>query len=102
PGFPVEAFPAPLPGAIPIALVLYVNESPDRAGDAAAGKRTLPVRLSREAVINLYASAIAATYLVIAVGAISGIIARPALIALVTIPMALKVLRGMRAAYEDP
>ena len=100
--FTFEAFYVSLPVAILIALVLYVNEIPDRAGDAAAGKRTLPVRLSREAVINLYASAIAATYLVIAVGAISGIIARPALIALVTIPMALKVLRGMRAAYEDP
>ena len=53
-------------------------------------------------MINGYATAIAVAYLLIAVGAIAGIIPLPTLIALVTIPMALKVLRGMRAAYEDP
>jgi 1,4-dihydroxy-2-naphthoate octaprenyltransferase len=35
-----------------VALILYVNEVPDRPADARAGKRTLPVRWSRPAVIN--------------------------------------------------
>jgi 1,4-dihydroxy-2-naphthoate polyprenyltransferase len=43
--FSGEAVYASLPVAILIALVLYVNEIPDRPGDAKAGKRTLPVRL---------------------------------------------------------
>jgi 1,4-dihydroxy-2-naphthoate polyprenyltransferase len=97
-----EALYVSLPVGILIALVLYTNEIPDRPGDAAAGKRTLPVRLSREAVVSGYAAAVATAYLLIAVGAISGIIARPALIALVTIPMALRVLRGLRTVYDDP
>jgi 1,4-dihydroxy-2-naphthoate octaprenyltransferase len=100
--FTFEALYASLPVGILIALVLYTNEIPDRAGDAAAGKRTLPVRLSREAVVAGYAAAVAIAYGLIAVGAISGIMARPTLIALVTIPMALKVLRGLRTAYDDP
>ncbi len=37
---------ASLPVALLIALVLYVNQIPDRTGDAAAGKRTLIVRFS--------------------------------------------------------
>jgi 1,4-dihydroxy-2-naphthoate octaprenyltransferase len=100
--FTFEAFYLSLPVAILIALVLYTNEIPDRAGDAAAGKRTLPVRLSREAVVSAYAAAVALTYALILVGGISGIIVRPTLIALLTIPMALKVLRGMRTFYDDP
>ena len=37
-----EPFLISIPVGILIALVLYVNEVPDRPGDAAAGKRTLP------------------------------------------------------------
>src|SRR6202021_250443 len=37
---------ASLPVALLIALVLYVNQVPDRVGDAAAGKRTLIVRFT--------------------------------------------------------
>ena len=43
-----EPFVASLPIALLVALILYVNEIPDRRGDARAGKRTLPVRLSKE------------------------------------------------------
>ena len=42
-----EPFVASLPIALLVALILYVNEIPDRRGDARAGKRTLPVRFSR-------------------------------------------------------
>ncbi len=100
--FTWEAVFASIPVGILIALVLYMNEIPDRAGDAAAGKRTLPVRLSKEAVIAGYATAVAAAFALIAVGAVSGLIVRPALIALVTIPMTTRVVRGMRANYDSP
>ena len=100
--FDLEAGYLSIPVAILIALVLYVNEIPDRQGDARVGKRTLPVRLSKDGVISLYVGAVAATYLVIAVGAVAGIIARPAALALATIPLALKVSRGLREHYDDP
>ena len=51
----VEAVAAIVPIAILVALILYVNEIPDREGDARAGKRTLPVILPRRSVVAGYA-----------------------------------------------
>lgn len=100
--FTLEAVYLSIPVAILIALVLYMNEIPDRAGDAAAGKRTLPVRLSEGAVIRGYNWAIAVTYALIAVGAVAGILPRPTLIAMATIPIAVRVSRALRRDYDDP
>jgi 1,4-dihydroxy-2-naphthoate octaprenyltransferase len=100
--FTFEAVYLSLPVAILIALVLYVNEIPDRAGDAAAGKRTLPVRWSKGAVIRGFDWAVSVTYVLIAVGAVIGILPRPTLVALATIPMAIKVGRALRRDYDDP
>jgi 1,4-dihydroxy-2-naphthoate octaprenyltransferase len=97
-----EAFYVSLPVAILIALVLYVNEVPDRPGDAAAGKRTLPVRLSKQAVIALYIGSVAVAFGLIAGGAIAGVIVRPAIIALAALPLATQVYRGLRDHYESP
>src|SRR5262249_13687465 len=75
--FTWEALFASIPVGILIALVLYMNEVPDRAGDAAAGKRTLPIRWPKERVIAFYASAASAAFALIAVGAVSGLMVRP-------------------------
>jgi 1,4-dihydroxy-2-naphthoate polyprenyltransferase len=100
--FSLEALWLSLPVAILIALVLYVNEIPDREGDALAGKRTLPVRWSKEAVIRAYAWATAAAYALIVVGAVLRLLPWPTLIALATIPLAVRVTRGIGESYEDP
>ena len=100
--FTFEAIYLSIPVAILIALVLYVNEIPDRAGDAAAGKRTLPVRWTKDAVIAAYAWSVTLTYGLIAVGALTGVLPRPTLIALATIPIALRVTRALRRDYDDP
>jgi 1,4-dihydroxy-2-naphthoate polyprenyltransferase len=97
-----EAFYVSLPVAILIALVLYVNEVPDRPGDAAAGKRTLPVRLSKDAVIGLYVASVVVAFGLIVGGAIAGVIVRPAIIAVVAAPLAVEVYRGLREHYESP
>lgn len=100
--FTLEAVYASIPVAILIALVLYVNEIPDRAGDSAAGKRTLPVRLSKDAVIGGYVAAMSVTYGLIAVGAVAGLLPRPTIIALATIPLAIRVTHALRRDYDDP
>lgn len=97
-----EAIYASLPVGILIALVLYVNEVPDRPGDSAAGKRTLPVRLSKEAVISGYVLSVAAAFGLILGGAISGVTPRPTILALAAIPIAAQVYRGLREHYESP
>jgi len=100
--FTFEAVYLSIPVAILIALVLYVNEIPDRAGDSAAGKRTLPVRWTKETVIRVYVSSVVLTYGLIAAGAVTGVLPRPTLLALATIPLAVRVTKGLRANYEEP
>jgi 1,4-dihydroxy-2-naphthoate octaprenyltransferase len=100
--YDVEPFLVSIPVGILIALVLYVNEVPDRPADAAAGKRTLPVRFSKEAVVNLYAAAVALAFGLIVVFALAGWIVRPTIIALAAAPLALPVYRALRDFYEQP
>jgi 1,4-dihydroxy-2-naphthoate octaprenyltransferase len=42
------------------------------------------------------------TYALIAVGAVAGILPRPTLIAMATIPLAVRVSRALRRDYDDP
>ena len=97
-----EAIYASLPVGILIALVLYVNEVPDRAGDALAGKGTLPVRLTKEAVIAGYALSVATAFGLILVGSLAGVIPRPTIIALAALPLAFPVYRGLQDFYTSP
>jgi 2-carboxy-1,4-naphthoquinone phytyltransferase len=47
-------------------------------------------------------AAVGLAYAVIAVGAVAGVLPRPTLLALATIPLALRVARGLRAHYDSP
>lgn len=97
-----EAFFASLPVAIFIMLVLYVNQVPDRPGDERAGKRTIVVRLGKDAIVNGYVASVATAFLLILIGAITGIMPIWTVLALGTIPLALKVYQALRSYYESP
>jgi 1,4-dihydroxy-2-naphthoate polyprenyltransferase len=97
-----EPFVASIPIALLVALILYVNEIPDRRGDAHAGKRTLPVRFSRSAVVTGYNVAVAAAYVVVAAGVVAGVLPIPALLMLLTIPLARQVSAGLTPNYDNP
>ena len=97
-----EPFVASIPVALLVALILYVNEIPDRRGDARAGKRTLPVRFSRQVVISGYNVAAAAAYVALVVGVVAGILPVPTLLMLLTIPLARRVSRGLAPNYDNP
>jgi len=100
--YDVEPLLASLPVGILIALVLYVNEVPDRPADAAAGKRTLPVRLSKDVIVNGYAASVALAFGLIVVFAVAGWIVRPAIIAVAAAPLALPVYRALKSFYDQP
>jgi 1,4-dihydroxy-2-naphthoate polyprenyltransferase len=100
--YDLEPLLASIPVGILIALILYLNEVPDRPADAAAGKRTLPVRLSKEAVIRGYVASVVVTFGLIAVFAITGLLVRPTIIALAAAPLALPVIRALRESYDSP
>ncbi len=97
-----EPFVASIPIALLVALILYVNEIPDRRGDAHAGKRTLPVRFSRSAVISGYNMAVVAAYAAVVVGVVAGVLPIPALLMLLTIPLARRVSSGLAPNYDNP
>ena len=59
----MPVFLASLPFAIATAAFLWINEFPDARADAAAGKRTLVVRLGRERAARVFPAIIAAAYL---------------------------------------
>ena len=88
--------------ALLIALVLYVNQIPDRTGDAAAGKRTLIVRFSRGSGPDRVRADRRRRVRVHRRR--GGGRRHPAwtLLALATLPLAWRVWNGLRAHYGDP
>lgn len=98
----LEAFVVSVPVAILIALILYVNEIPDRSSDASVGKRTLPARLSQEIVTRGFLAAALAAFAVVLVAGVAGVIPRPTLLALAGLPLALSVYAGIRKHYSSP
>jgi len=97
-----EAFYASLPVALLIMLVLYVNQIPDRPSDEKAGKRTIVVRLGKEAIVKGYAVSVVASYLLIVFGALNGIMPAWTLLGLVTAPIAMQVYRALDPNYNNP
>jgi 1,4-dihydroxy-2-naphthoate octaprenyltransferase len=98
----VEAVVASVPVAILVALILYVNEIPDRVGDAAAGKRTLPVRLAPSVVIGIYLVAAVLAFAVVVGGVAAGILPAATLAALLGAPLVWQVYRGLQRFYAQP
>lgn len=100
--FSWEVVYASLPVAILIALVLYVNEIPDRVGDAAAGKRTLPVRWPAHRVVAAYAAATVTAFALVPLGVLLGVLPAWTLVMLLGAPLARKAYVGIRSNYEQP
>ncbi|HVM25984.1 MAG TPA: prenyltransferase [Candidatus Limnocylindrales bacterium] len=97
-----EPFVVSLVPGILIALILYVNEIPDRRSDAVAGKRTLPVRFSPEVVRTGYLAGAIAAFAIIVLGVAIGLLPWPTLIALAAVPLALRVHQGLKVHYDSP
>jgi 1,4-dihydroxy-2-naphthoate octaprenyltransferase len=97
-----EALYASLPVGILIMLVLYVNQIPDRPADEKVGKRTVVVRFSKKAIVRGYAFFVALAYVLIVVGAVTGIMPVWTLIAVPTAYLGLKVYRALDSNYDSP
>ncbi len=100
--FPIDALLTSLPMMFLVMAILYVNEMPDYAGDRAAGKWTLVVRLGRRRAAYGYPLLVALGYLSIIAGVVAGELPPLALVALGTLPLALAATRNVLAHYGDP
>lgn len=98
----LEAAWASIPVALLIMLVLYVNQVPDKPADARAGKRTIVVRLSKNAIVAGYLISVVAAFASIILGVVLDILPVWTLVALLTAPIAFQVYKGLRDYYESP
>lgn len=96
---------APVIAAIPIALlimaVLYINGFQDYNADKSVGKRNWVVRLGRERAAMGYVVFIGAIYLSIALGILTKALPAWALASFVTMLVAVKAIRIVRANYNN-
>jgi 1,4-dihydroxy-2-naphthoate octaprenyltransferase len=96
------ALAASLPVGLFIAAVLYINEIPDRYWDSRVGKRTVIVRLPTSLAVIGYAVLVAAAYLSILLGVVTGLLPLPALLGLMTLPMAWSAFKKLRRHHAFP
>ncbi|MFH1327728.1 MAG: 1,4-dihydroxy-2-naphthoate octaprenyltransferase [Candidatus Bathyarchaeota archaeon] len=93
---------AAVPIALLIAAVLYINQFPDYKADKAVGKKHLVVRLGTEKAAKVYGGILIAVYALIVLGVTFSIISPFTLIALITLPLAIKGIRHARAHHSKP
>ncbi|MGB9299015.1 MAG: 1,4-dihydroxy-2-naphthoate octaprenyltransferase [Anaerolineae bacterium] len=95
----------PVVAAIPVGLliagVLYINEFQDAPADGAVGKDHLVVRLGRRKAALGYLALLVATYAIIVLAALLRITSPFTLIALATLPVALRAIGVARAHYDE-
>ena len=98
----VESIVASLPLAVLIAAVVFINEFQDMDADARAGKRTIVVRLGLEKASRAFGFIMICAYLPVIIGTAAGLMPRMSLIALGTVPLALKAIGVARREYAEP
>ncbi len=99
----VYTFPAVI-AAIPSGLLVFnlllLNEFPDVEADKKAGRKTTPILIGKTRAWIVYSALTVAVYLWIIGWVIAGIMPAFSLLALLTLPLAIKAIRGSRK-HED-
>jgi len=96
-----EPVVASIPVGLLIAGVLYINEFQDAPADGAVGKDHLVVRLGRRKAALGYLALLVATYAVIVFAVLLRITSPFTLIALATLPVAIRAIGVARAHYDE-
>lgn len=96
-----EALWASLPIALLVTAVLYINEFPDYNADKAVGKKTLPAVFGRERAVWGYVALLLGSYVVIGVGIALGALPYTILVALLTLPLAYRGIRGAMSFHSS-
>jgi 1,4-dihydroxy-2-naphthoate octaprenyltransferase len=92
---------ASIPSGILVHNLLFLNEFPDTEADRKAGRKTLPIIMGKARASMLYSVLTLAMYLWIIGGVAAGSMPAFSLIALLTLPLALKAIRGA-VNHQDP
>jgi 1,4-dihydroxy-2-naphthoate octaprenyltransferase len=97
-----EAVYVSIPVGLLTAMILYVNQIPDRIADAATGKRTLIVRWPAGRVVLGYAVVCGVAFGLIVVGPVLGITPWWSLLGIGGAWWAVQTYRPLRARYDAP
>jgi 1,4-dihydroxy-2-naphthoate polyprenyltransferase len=97
-GFPLHVVLAALPLGCPVAAILLANNIRDLEEDTLGGRRTLPIVFGRAGGIAVYQGLLAATYVLLLLLVFSGVVPAVSLVALLSLPLAIKLWRGVAAS----
>lgn len=89
-----------LPIAFLVAAILLANNIRDMVGDAASGRRTLPIMVGRETGLRIYGALVFGSYVLLVAGVALRAVPPTALVALITLPLAMGPLRLFREFRE--
>ena len=98
--YSVPALIASIPSGFLVTNLLLLNEFPDAEADKIASKKTLPITIGKRNAAIIYSIINILVYLWITGAVVAGVMPVITLLALLTLPFALKAIRGS-FAYED-
>ncbi len=99
--YSVEALSAGIIPGILVGTLLFLNEFPDVEADSAVGRKNVVISLGLEKASKLYAVLIASTYLWVVFSIILRLMPVTSLVAFLTLPLALKAVRGTLQHYDE-
>ena len=98
--YTLPAVVAAIPSGILVHNLLFLNEFPDAEADRKGGRKTLPITLGKARARVLYSALTFATYAWIIGGVAWGVMPALSLVALLTLPLAVKAIQGAHK-YDD-
>jgi 1,4-dihydroxy-2-naphthoate octaprenyltransferase len=94
--YTLTAVIACIPSGILVHNLLLLNEFPDVEADTTAKRRTLPIAIGKEKASIVYSVLTGIVYLWIIGGVVAGQMPILSLLGLLTLPLAIKAIRGAR------
>ena len=98
--YTLPAIIAAIPSGILVHNLLLLNEFPDTEADKKGGRKTLPITMGKARAGIVYSVLTVAVYLWIIGGVIAGLMPPYCLIALLTLPFAIKAIQGALKPQE--
>jgi 1,4-dihydroxy-2-naphthoate octaprenyltransferase len=95
------AFIASLVPFFLVSDLLFLNQFPDVEADQSIGRRHFPITIGRKSSAYIYIGFLLAAYVVIALGVVFGFLPKFALLGLLTLILAVQVIRGVLANSEN-
>jgi len=98
--YTLPALIAAVPSGFLVHNLLLLNEFPDVEADKKAGRKTLPITMGKTRAGVVYSAVTVAVYLWIIVGVVAEQMPAFSLIALLTLPLAIKAIKGALKPQE--